>query len=288
MSKTIPAALLTHLQSNSTSLAYLLTVTRSDATVLRFTSCDQPLTVSAQLYSPGLSVTSIAQSEGLAVNNLELTVLYDAVFLKPDFLAGRWDNARWALSECNWASPGDGVNIVGQYVTGDVKPLATSCVIELRALGQFLQQPVGEVTSRLCRARFADFPTAVAGNLCGKNAAAATVTGTITTATSAYVMRDSARTEALDWFGEGILTFTSGANIGLAQKVKDYAADGTFTFSLPFPFPAIVGDAYSVIAGCRKRLTEDCKTKHANVLNFQGEPHIPGADLSTASPTVNA
>ena len=62
--------------------------------------------------------------------------------------------------------------------------------------------------------------------------------------------------------------------------------DVLFTLTLPFPFDAAIGDTYSAIAGCRKRLTEDCKTRFANVLNFQGEPHLPGIDLLTKVPGV--
>jgi hypothetical protein len=49
-----------------------------------------------------------------------------------------------------------------------------------------------------------------------------------------------------------------------------------------------VGDTYSVHAGCRKRLAEDCLAKFDNVLNFQGEPHRPTVDDLTASPEPNA
>ncbi len=48
-----------------------------------------------------------------------------------------------------------------------------------------------------------------------------------------------------------------------------------------------VGDTFDVIAGCRKRLTEDCKVKFNNVLNFQGEPHLPGIDRLTAMADVS-
>ena len=90
---------------------------------------------------------------------------------------------------------------------------------------------------------------------------------------------------AAGWFAEGILTFTSGANAGLSQKVKSYDALGNFVLSLPMYSNLTVGDAFSVVAGCRKRLAEDCFAKFDNVLNFQGEPHLPGIDNLTAPPT---
>jgi hypothetical protein len=42
------------------------------------------------------------------------------------------------------------------------------------------------------------------------------------------------------------------------------------------PFEVVVGDAYSLLPGCRKRLAEDCRDKFNNVVNFRGFPHVPG------------
>ena len=86
-----------------------------------------------------------------------------------------------------------------------------------------------------------------------------------------------------DYFAEGLLTFTSGLNVGLSQKVKAFAADKTITLSLPMVQAIVVGDTFTVYPGCRKRLAEDCVGKFNNVLNFQGEPHLPGVDQLAGS-----
>jgi uncharacterized phage protein (TIGR02218 family) len=49
------------------------------------------------------------------------------------------------------------------------------------------------------------------------------------------------------------------------------------TLAEPMPFPIAAGDAFTIVAGCDRRL-ESCRQKFANVLNFRGEPFIPGAD----------
>jgi uncharacterized phage protein (TIGR02218 family) len=41
-----------------------------------------------------------------------------------------------------------------------------------------------------------------------------------------------------------------------------------------------VGDAGTVVAGCRKTLAV-CGSKFANVANFRGFPHVPGSDAVT-------
>jgi uncharacterized phage protein (TIGR02218 family) len=49
------------------------------------------------------------------------------------------------------------------------------------------------------------------------------------------------------------------------------------TMQLPMPYALTVGDAYSLQPGCDKLLAT-CKVKFNNVLNFRGEPHVPGTD----------
>jgi uncharacterized phage protein (TIGR02218 family) len=152
---------------------------------------------------------------------------------------------------------------------GEVTVQDADIVAELRDLRQYLQQPVGDSSSKTCRARLGD-------SRCTKSLVALTYTGSITHVTSTEVFRDSARAEAADWFGEGEIEFTSGDNAGVRRKIHTHAADGTFTVAVPYYAPVQVGDAYTAIAGCRRRLEEDCKLKHNNVVNFVGEPHRRG------------
>ncbi|MBK8745491.1 phage BR0599 family protein [Propionivibrio sp.] len=93
--------------------------------------------------------------------------------------------------------------------------------------------------------------------------------------TIARIMRDAARGEAADRFAYGTLVFTSGANAGLKlREVKRYEADGTIEVFEPFHYPPVIGDAYSMVPGCRKRL-EDCRDKYGNVINFLGFSNVP-------------
>ena len=84
-----------------------------------------------------------------------------------------------------------------------------------------------------------------------------------------------------DYLGEGMVTWTSGANKGLSQKVRTHTAAGVVTLVMPMVLPIAVGDQLAVVAGCRKRLMEDCKAKFGNVLNFQAEYHRPSPDTLT-------
>ena len=271
--KTLPSALATHVALGTTTLAYLLKITRKDAQVFAFTSASVDAVVAGVTYrsSPGLDISSIVLSAGLAVDNLELTTLDDgSTFSRLDVLSGVWRNAAFLISRYNFASVADGTEPLLAGTIGEVRLQQGSIVGELRGLQQFLQQPIINVTSKTCRARLGDA-------LCSVNLATYTFTGTLTGVTSKQVITDTARVEATDYFADGIFTFTSGNNTGLSGKVKTSAA-GVLTMMLPFLQTPLVGDTYSISAGCQKRLAEDCIAKFNNVLNFQGEPHLPGVD----------
>ena len=187
-----------------------------------------------------------------------------------DVLSGVWRNAAFLISRYNFASVADEIENLLAGTIGEVRLQQGSIVGELRGLQQFLQQPIINVASKTCRARVGDA-------LCGVNMASYTFTGTLTGVTSKQVITDTARVEATDYFADGIFTFTSGNNTGLSGKVKTSAA-GVLTMMLPFLQTPLVGDTYIISAGCLKRLAEDCIAKFNNVLNYQGEPHLPGVD----------
>jgi hypothetical protein len=78
------------------------------------------------------------------------------------------------------------------------------------------------------------------------------------------------------YFDYGVLTFTTGLNTGLSMEVKSYTV-GQIVLQLPFPYAVAAGDTYSLTAGCDRSFAT-CKDRFNNVLNFRGEPYVPGLD----------
>ena len=78
----------------------------------------------------------------------------------------------------------------------------------------------------------------------------------------------------------------TGANEGIIREVlyNDDGSAGKIRFSVKraFPFPIEVGDGFDLKAGCNRTL-EDCK-KYGNVINFRGEPFIPGFEAMNRVP----
>ncbi len=279
-------ALGTHMEGSATTVAYGLIITRTDAAVYGFTSHDVTQTVLSVSLSAtqGLDVTGIATSAGLEVDNLELSTRDDGtLFTRTQVLGGLWQGAAFKCFRYNWVAVSDGVEYLAAGNIGNVQLLDGRVVCELRGLQQWLQQPVGSVSSKTCRARLGDAR-------CTKDLASFTHSGTVTSVTSRQVFKASALAQASDYFAEGEVRWLTGANAGLNAKTKTHTNSTGAVFTLAFPMPAniAVGDTFTAIAGCRKRLTEDCKTKFSNVLNFVGEPHRPGVDAITALPDVSA
>lgn len=191
--------------------------------------------------------------------------------------SGLFDGARVFIFATSWAAPVEDQEAVTAGLFGKTILLDDRYRIEGMSLIDVLNQSVGETYGAQCPKVFCG--TEYAG--CGVPLAANTVTGTLTSVTSAAVFRDSARTEAADVFGAGTIRFTSGPNAGLkALEIKSHLANGTIEVFESFYYLPQVGDAYSMVRGCRKRLA-DCQARwngsatFNNVANFGGFPNIP-------------
>ena len=182
--------------------------------------------------------------------------------------SGVFDNARVYIFKCNFLSPVEDYEEIAAGFFGKTTLQDDAYRIEGMSLVDALNQSVGKVYQAACPRTFGD-----AG--CTKSLASLTVSGTITSVTSSSVFRDSARTEAADWFGAGTIQFTTGNNAGLKPlEIKAYAADGTITLFETTYYPPLVNDEFDLIPGCRKR-EADCRDKYSNIINFFGFTRIP-------------
>lgn len=188
-----------------------------------------------------------------------------------EIVSGVFDGARVYAFATTWTNPTEDEEEIGVAIMGKTTVKDKRYVAEMMMLVDALNQTVGKTYTAGCQKRFGG--QEYAG--CKVALGPITVTGTITNVTSASVFRDSTRAEALDYFGDGYIEFTTGSNAGLKPlEVKTHAADGTLTLHSAMPYAVQVGDAYSLVPGCRKRL-EDCRDKWANIDNFGGFSFVP-------------
>lgn len=81
----------------------------------------------------------------------------------------------------------------------------------------------------------------------------------------------------IGYFAYGVVKWLTGANAGYEMEVKSFAPQ-VVTLAMLMPFPIQPGDTYKIVAGCDGQISS-CKNRYNNVVNFRGEPYIPGPDF---------
>ena len=275
--KTASANLKAHLAGETLTICTLWKITRTDAAVFGFTDNSRDITYGGLLYeaATGHTPSGVKTTSDLSVDNLEVqSILSSGKITEADLQAGLWDYATIEIMIVNYKVLADGHMMLRKGWIGNVKTGRTSFVAELRGMMQPLQQSVGRIYTAACDANLGD-------TRCGVTLASYTVTGSVTTATSGRVFTDTARTEADNYFAGGLITWTSGDNDTYRMEVKSSTSAGVVTLQQAMPNATVIGDAYSLSAGCDK-LLNTCKTKFSNVINFRGFPHVPGQDKMIA------
>lgn len=271
--KTISTALQTHLSGELTTLAELVKITRRDGQVIAFTTHDADLVVEGVTYnadggySEGKELTQKAQmkADAYAIGGM----IDSSLLTSEDIEAGLYDHARVDVYLCNWADPTMGAVHLRRGWLGTIEQSGGGYTAHLRGLHDLLTRPIGSTYTPACRHDFCE-------GACGISAASVTVSGSVTSVTDRRVFADSSRTEGEGIYADGLLTWTSGANVGQSFEVAAWdSAAKAFKLWLPATHEIQVGDAYNVRAGCDKHFST-CRTRFANGANYGGFPYLPG------------
>ncbi len=269
--KIVSSALAAHLAGEVTTLATCWRLERADGWVRGCTDHDRELVVDGLTYvaSTGFLPSAIKTASDLSVDNLDVDgFLDDAALRAEDLIAGLFDGARIEVFIVNWADLGQGRLLLRKGFLGEIKRADQRFSAEIRGLSNRLQQTAGKLYSRLCRVD-------LGSSECGVALGPRTDTYAVTQVMAADTVR-IVTARATGFFTFGKATFTTGANAGAINEVLLH--DGqTIRLFVPMPRPIVVGDQIVLVAGCDKT-PETCNAKFANILNFRGEPHIPGND----------
>jgi uncharacterized phage protein (TIGR02218 family) len=222
------------------------------------------------LSTAGYEFTGYAATAGFSPASIDVEGIAGAAGVTRAAVgSGLFDGARCFVFATSWAAPVEDQEPVVAGIFGSATLRDHRFQIGGVSLVDVLNQSVGQTYGAQCPKTFGG--SEYAG--CGVSLVANTVTGTLSSVTSASVFTSAARTEPDDTFGAGTIAFTSGPNAGLkALEIKSFAAGVITTFE-PFYYLPVVGNSYCMVRGCRKRLT-DCQA-YSNVLNFGGFPFIP-------------
>ena len=278
-----PPALQAKLDSGVTALCRCWLIERQDGVTQGFTDHDEDIALGDVTCraGTGMSGSEATQKHGLAVDSSELSGgLNDDTLNEDDLAVGLYDAAGVALWLVDWSEPSLRV-LLAKGTLGEVRRDGAVFTAEMQGLSEKLAADTGRLYTASCSADLGDNRCAI-----DLSAPAYRGEGTVTTVTATSALRASGLDDFDDgWFTAGKLTFTSGANAGLAVEVKLHRAASEVTLDLwqAMPHAIVAGDTFVVTAGCDKRFAT-CHDRFNNVVNFRGFPHIPGNDFVVRYP----
>jgi len=240
--------------------------------------------------TPSISPTTV-ESALNEPSTVEVIGAYMAdSFDEDDVLNGKWDGAKVQVLVTCWDDTDFGQWIVHEGDLGEFESYQNYFKAESRGYMARLNNEVGPATSRLCRVKeFRD-------SECGHTASTVSVGGTsynvvnsMTVATvndrvtlTLNASAGTANNPPSTFFDSGFIAVSSTAvDLGtLKRGILDHTYNGgvshTITLQQPFPFTVTVGDVFNLVAGCNRTI-DDCLL-YDNVVNFRGEPYIPGIE----------
>jgi uncharacterized phage protein (TIGR02218 family) len=277
--RTIPPALQAKLDGGVMTLCRCWRLQRRDGVVMGFTDHDQDIVFGGVAFraNSGLSSSEATSRLGLSVDGAEISgALADESLSEADLAAGRYDAAAIEVFLVDWSEPALNV-LLARGVLGEIRRDGGAFTAEFRGLTHRLNEERGRLYTSTCSADLGDTRCKV-----DLQNPAFRGSGAISALRGASVFVASGLSSfAGGWFTGGKLTWTSGANAGLAVEVKSHRAEGgvvTITLWQSAPELLAVADAFVVTAGCDKRFAT-CRARFTNAVNFRGFPHIPGNDF---------
>lgn len=287
-----------HIVQTVTTLAGAWRVVRRDAAIYGWTEADTPLVLDGITYlgSTGLSLSSAHSTNTFAVDTLDVTAFLDAAD-EAALEAGIWDGAVVTNFYYNWADPpstfGTDCLVVRHGTLGVISRQNTRFTAEIRGLAQALSQRIGRLYSPSCPWRHAlwdvESQLYVSSVECGIDLSTRQQTGTVTTGSAdGQTFADTGNAQAADYYAEGIVTFTSGANLNLSREVRLWTSP-LFTLHRPFPLPIVIGDAYAAVIGDDKTYAT-CRNTFDNLApaghdgGYGGFEFVPGQHQVFAIP----
>lgn len=265
--RTLHADVITEIEKNAVTFCYILELTLSGGSVQRFTDWEENLVVdSSTYYSRGMEFGQAMMNTTLATDPITITL--DNV-----------DAALAAAAVANDLRGGDMtlqqvfVTTAGAVIGDPVMVWSGFCVhteldedsCKVHGKSQMAR------LDRVCPRRTFDktCPWVFGDSDCAFDASATQVTAqTCDAGTTATVIADAARSEASDFWKDGILTMTSGATSGQARRVLSSAA-GTVTLEHALTTMPSPGDEYTLQQGCDQSWNT-CDSRFSNTDNFGG------------------
>ncbi len=276
--------LITWLQSaTEIRMADLYTIALKSGTVLRYTTWDTSLNVLGNLFltgPPHLQRSRIEEKIALEATSLELEIAastsdtISGVPILQMIAAGPFDGAMVKIERLFMDSSGVQIGTVVRFsgIVGAIDEIQrASAKLTVDALVSLLDQQLPAlVLQPNCTNTLFDARCGLVKASFGENLSAQ-AGSTVNKLISNSIKPDQ-------YYDNGQLVFTSGANNGLVKAVKQYVGQ-QFFFNSPLPFVPSAGDGFTAYPGCDKT-QNTCTNKFANLQNFEGFPFVPAPETA--------
>ena len=280
MSRSIPAALQSHLDTRVTTYTYLLKIMPVGGAAFGLARLDQDVTYLTVTYKAarGFNESASAANEGQGVDNAEAEILIaDSSALGitvAQINSGYLDDAGWIMYLVNYADLTQGHAVIGSGRVGEIRSMdGLLGAVELRSWSQLAKQKsVLWPTSITCLATFGDSTTGCGAALTWSATQTVTSLGTETD----RQFTASGLSGATSFYDHGLVQWLTGNNAGKSIEVELFTTGGIVGLAHPAPFAVQVGDTFKIRQDCAKTFAA-CKV-YGQALNFRGLPHLPVAD----------
>jgi len=256
-------------------------VTRRDGVALRFVDLDEPSVIDGHHHSPTGSPerTAIRLSAGVGSDTTELRGILNLDTLsRADLLAGLFDYADLNVFLAFIGRPDLPVIPMVRGKFGEMEVDLGQYKIQVNSLTHAFSHNIGVSTSPTCRRVLGD-------SRCRVNLEKYRLHGTITSVIDARTFEISALNNKADLYQGGEFMVTGGAASGQACEIRG-GSGSRITLYVPLTSTPAAGDAVRLTRGC-DGTRGTCKGVYDNLINFDGEPDLPGTDVMLA-PAVSA
>lgn len=276
--KTITSGMEDRLVGPVTTLCRVLTITPKVGDPVYLTDLDSDCLYNGQVYRRNsFDSSSIRTGVNGPSSDVDVTVLFDGAelsFVKT--YGGVLYGAALAIEVVSFDDDGSipevGIPVFVGIVSTISMPTDQGAILTGSGSGRTNRRPLTEEYSSTCRADFGDAR-------CKVDLDPFTETFTVYAAYNRQQFQSDDVDEPDNTYNQGVVVWTSGANVGLAIEVVRSKDTGAVDLLMRLPFAIEVGDTGTIIRGCAK--TVAACTGYDNLPNMRAEPYVPGEGILT-------
>lgn len=255
--------------SDLTTATFNWIIQRPDGVGLAATSHDKRQQIGSVTHEADMDLkpSDLRLSDRMYGSRLELGGgLSSPALSMRDLIAGKWNGSTVRLLAGDWHQDAEAIPVCSGEL-GKVVVEESKVSMSIDVLPPAIRRPPCIQTSPECRAVLGD-------RHCRIDMRTRRARLSVVEASANEITVDASDTEL---YAMGRLRWVTGSNCGVEQIILSVDGQTLLLQELP-EFPIKAGDRAIVRQGCDGRRAT-CAERFANILNFRGEPDLPGSEI---------